>query len=93
MLDFLMISCESTKDGIKIFPNYKVDMTSDLMIRNNDFYAIWDEENKSWSTNEYIAIRLIDEEIKKYSENFAKEYTGKIKVEYLWDSSNGRIDK
>ena len=63
MLDFLMISTRSTKRGvIEIYPKFVIKKSSDLMIRGGDFYAIWDEALKLWSTDEQDAIYLIDKE-------------------------------
>jgi len=36
------------------------------MIRGKSFYAIWDEENNRWSTDEFDVARLVDQEIFKY---------------------------
>ena len=45
MLDFLMISTRSPKRGvIEIYPRFIIKKSKDLMIRGNDFYAIWVEE-------------------------------------------------
>ena len=38
--------------------------SKDLMIRGRSFYAIWDEANHIWSTNEYDVQRLVDEELR-----------------------------
>ena len=53
MLDFMKISTRSTNRGIiEIYPNFIIKKSSDLMIRGSDFYAIWDDERKIWSTDE-----------------------------------------
>lgn len=42
MIDFLMISTRSKKNGlIEIYPKFIIKKSSDLMIRGGDFYAIW----------------------------------------------------
>ena len=64
MLDFLIISTRSTKRGvIEIYPKFVVKKSHDLMIRGGDFYAIWDEELGLWSTDEFDALRLVDNEL------------------------------
>ena len=63
------------KKGKKeIYPSFKVCKSKDLMIRGGDFYAIWDEENGMWSTDEDTAIRLIDNEIGEFATEFRKNF-------------------
>lgn len=38
------------------------------MVRARSFYAIWDEESKLWSTDEYDVQRLVDSELREYAE-------------------------
>ena len=61
MLDFLMVTARPVKRGtIEIYPKFIIRSSKDLMIRGGDFYAIWDEESGLWSTNEEVALYLID---------------------------------
>jgi hypothetical protein len=93
-VDFLRIKVKTTKDkSIEISPQFVVSQSKDLMIRGNDFYAIWDEENNSWSTNEDTAIRLIDKELKKSSLDHEKLMPDTpIHVKYMWAADSGSID-
>ena len=68
MLDFLRIAVKYQKGVCDISPKFVVKKSSDLMIRGGDFYAIWVEEYKKWSTDEEEVIRLVDEELKKKEE-------------------------
>lgn len=71
MLDFIEIRVESVrKDVVQIFPEFIARRSKDLMIKGHSFYAIWDEEQNTWSTNEYDATRMIDREVM----NFASKY-------------------
>ena len=67
MLDFLMIPTRFPKKGVaEIYPRFIIPTkrsSSDLMIRGGDFYAVWDEDAKLWSTSEEIALYLIDREL------------------------------
>lgn len=93
MLDFLMISTRSTKRGvIEIYPKFVIKKSSDLMIRGGDFYAIWDEALKLWSTDEQDAIYLIDKELDRYAEENRQKFDANIKILYMWDSENGIMD-
>lgn len=94
MVDFLMISTRSTKQGvIEIFPKFLIKTSSDLMIRGGDFYAIWIEERGLWSTNEDDALQLIDRELDKYAKEYQHKFDGKIKILHMWDGDSGMIDK
>lgn len=93
MIDFLVISTRSTKRGvIEIYPKFRIIKSSDLMIRGGDFYAIWDEEQGIWSTDEQDVIRLVDQELDKYAEENRQHFDATIKVLHMWDSESGMID-
>ena len=94
MLDFLMISTRSTKRGvIEIYPKFVIKKSTDLMIRGSDFYAIWDEKLGLWSTDEQIAIQMIDQELDSFAKENKNKFEDSIKVMHMWDSETGVIDK
>lgn len=94
MLDFLTISTRSNKRGtIEIYPKFIICKSNDLMIRGSDFYAIWDKDRGLWSLEEDDALRIIDNELKKYEQDYKEHYNGDTKILYLWDSENGMIDR
>ena len=95
MVDFLIISTRSTKKGTEIFPKFRLyPKSKDLMIRGGDFYAIWIEERGLWSTNEDDALAIIDNELKKYADDFIDKHPEEyVNILYTWDSSTGSIDQ
>lgn len=94
MLDFLRIACRNTKNGTEVSPKFKIGKPNDLMIRGGDFYAIWDEERKIWSTDENDVIRLIDNELNKYvDEHQDRIDVNTVTIKYMWDSDTGSIDR
>ena len=94
MLDFMTISTRSTKNGVEISPKFLVKKAKDLMLRGGDFYAVWDEERKMWSTDEDDLTRLVDNELKKYVDDHSDRIdVSKATVKYMWDSDSGTIDK
>lgn len=93
MLDFMTISTRSTKSGVEIFPKFIMKKSKDLMVRGRDFYAVWDEERKMWSTDEDDVTRLIDNELNKYIDENGDKIEGSPIVKYMWDSDSGSIDK
>ena len=94
MLDFLMVSTRSPKKGVtEIYPKFIIKKTKDLMIRGGDFYAVWIEEFGLWSTDEQDVLSLIDEELKRYTDEYKKTATEEIvKTKYMWDAGSGAID-
>lgn len=94
MIDFLRIKQEKLKNGVtEIRADYSLIRSKDLMIRGGDFYAIWDEERGLWSTDEFDAIRIIDNELDAYATKFKNDIDGPVRVSYLRQSSTGAIDK
>ena len=93
MLDFLMISTRSTKRStLEVYPKFIIKKSSDLMIRGGDFYAIWIEELRTWSTDEQDALQLIDNELDKFVENNKDKFDSNVKVLHMWDADSGMID-
>ena len=93
MFDFLMITSRNTKRGVEIYPKFIMTKSSDLMIRGGDFYAVWIEERKLWSTDEYELFQLIDRELDKKAEEIKSHFDGEVKILYMWDAETGMVDK
>ena len=93
MLDFFIVSTRQGRRGaIEIYPRFIIKKSSDLMIRGGDFYAIWLEDEKRWSTEEDDAKRVIDNELDKYYEENKANLDGFVKVLHMWDAETGIID-
>lgn len=95
MVDFLKVSYRSSKKGVEIYPTFKMyPKSKDLMVRGGDFYAIWNEKLGLWSTDESDVLRLIDEELDAFADDYREKYGGdNVKVLHMWDSDTGMIDK
>ena len=95
MIDFLKIATRSTKRGvIEVYPNFIINnKSSDLMIRGGDFYAVWLDDIKLWSTDEQDVISIVDRELDKFAEENRDRFDGGIKVLHMWDSESGMIDR
>ena len=90
-LDFLRVIEQTSARGVRnLVPAFVVKPSNDLMIRGSTFYAIYDEESGLWSTDEFRAIELIDNEIKKA---LAEATEPGLVPAFLWDSSTRSIDK
>lgn len=63
-MDFYRIVVVQKPNGnLHIRPDWLVKRSKDLMTRGGDFYAIWDEENGTWSTDIFDVQRLVDEDL------------------------------
>ena len=89
MVDFLIISTKQTKNGVEIFPKFRLyPKSQDLMIRGGDFYAIWRDDIGLWSTNEDDALAIIDSELSKAADEYAQKHPdARVVTLYTWDSS------
>ena len=93
MLDFLIISSRPTKNGVQIFPKFRLyPKSKDLMIRGRDFYAVWNEETGLWSTNEDECFAMIDRELDRYVEENRARFEKDPQILYMWDSASGMVD-
>lgn len=90
MLDFVKLTVKQKNGVLEVIPSFKVIKSKDLMIRGNSFYAIWDEELNKWTTDEFEAIRLIDETTTKYAND---NYGDMATPQLLVNADNCLIDK
>lgn len=96
LIDFVNICTRLSnkrKNQIEIYPDFVVKGTKspDLMIRGGRFFAVWDEENRVWSKNEYRVADIIDNLIhEEYEKQMADNSEGlKIVPLYMRDFSSG----
>ena len=93
MLDFITISTRSKKQGVvEIYPKFIIKRSSDLMIRGGDFYAVWIEDRKLWSTDEQDVFRMIDHELDIFYEERKDSFDARVKVLHMWDAESGMVD-
>lgn len=94
MLDFVKPATRFKNGKTEVYPKFVVGPSSDLMIRGGDFYAIWDEDKKLWSTKEQDALVLIDNEITSFIDQKKKENPDATYMQlFMWDAESGLIDK
>ena len=60
-MDFFRVVTKLPKEGGKdsnyeVYPDFIVCRSQDLMVQGRTFYAVWDEEQKLWSRDEYDAF-------------------------------------
>ena len=94
--DFLWITENHVKkDVTEIYPTFLVDnSTTDLMVRGNDFYAVWLDDKKLWSTNEQYLIQRIDKELDKYVEEHKERLASDhVVVKHMRNGDTKMINK
>ena len=84
IMDFYQIQERTLKNGIiEVYPEFIVCRSKDVMVRGKTFYAIWDELNKVWSTDEYDVQRIVDHDIKVHVEKVKERNEGIVKGKFL----------
>ena len=72
MLDFVRIEfIPKNKSEVFVYPEFLVKKSDDLMIKGNDFYAIWDAEKGLWSKDEDDVKRFVDSYLTSEMKRFA----------------------
>lgn len=75
-MDFFKVVTKDTRKGVlEISPEFRVGRTKDLMVRGHSFYAVWDEAEGLWSTDEYRVAQLVDAEMYAYAKTLDREYS------------------
>lgn len=97
MFDFVEIVTQQSPKGhvIIVYPEFIINSrTNDLMIRGRDFYAVWDETTKLWSTNEQTVIDKIDEELEKVGNEISnKNPDSPVHIRYMKRAGSNLVDK
>lgn len=95
MLDFVRVGTKEPKGKNKeyeVYPDLIVGRSKDLMIRGKSFYAIWDEEQGLWSTDEYDVRRLVDFMVLEEADKLKKQGL-EVSAKLLGSYDSGRWDK
>ena len=87
-MDFYSIKETYSKNGVEIYPDFRVCRSKDLMIRGKAFYAVWDEEAGLWSTDEYDVQRLVDNDLAEHLNKLKNRTSDNIKVKWMRDFSS-----
>ena len=87
-MDFFTIRERSTKNGVEIYPDFRVCRSKDLMVRAKSFYAIWNDEDGLWSTDEYQVQRIVDSKLQEYKDRVYPQPDRPIFVRYMSDFSS-----
>lgn len=90
-MDFVSARIERPNKNLAyVIPVFNTKTCKDLMIRGHDFYAVWDEEARVWSTNQDTVIDMIDQMLIEFK-NTHPEADG-ARIKFMKDSTSGSID-
>lgn len=87
-MDFYTIGKRTVERGphkgeSEIFADFRVGRSKDLMVRGRSFYAIWDEQEGLWSTDEYAVQRIVDEELDAHADKMDVDFGKRPVVRHL----------
>ena len=66
-IDFFKIEKITKKDTTYLEPDFNYNKPKDLMVRGKSFYAVWDDDRKIWSTDEFDVQRIVDAEMDAFA--------------------------
>lgn len=96
MPDFLTVLTREKpgrKGGTEVYPAFLIRKSRDLMIRGQDFYAVWLESEKRWSTDEQDVIDMIDQTLEDWAERHRNELEPPITISRAGLSKSGVADE
>ncbi len=80
-MDFFEVKVKTLKNGtIEIYPDFINGRPKDILFKGHAFYAIWDEDNETWSTDILDVPRIVDNEIYKKRDELKTENTVYLKT-------------
>lgn len=83
-MDFYTIRVSVEKDGTHtVFADWIVKEVKDLLVNQNSFQAVWNEEAGLWSTNEYDVARMVDADLARFAEAHSAKENVPVVVKYL----------
>ena len=89
-IDFFKIEKITKKDTTYLEPDFNYNKPKDLMVRGKSFYAVWDDDRKIWSTDEFDVQRIVDAEMDEFA---ARNPDIKFKPLYMRNSSSNQWRK
>lgn len=89
-MDFYRIVERPAKNGVtEVYPDFIVKRSEDIMIRGGDFYAVWDEANGLWTTDQYAVQHIVDRDISKVANEAGSRSNASVSPKYMHSYSSG----
>ena len=76
-----------------MWPDFVYDRSEDLMIRGNDFYAAWDEDNGKWTQSTTRVMEIIDGMVLEEYREYTSVYPGDVRMQLLRSDDSSRFKK
>ena len=97
-MDFFNVSVKTTKKNgystYEVYPNFKVGHSKDLMVRGKTFYALWNDKENLWSTDEYDIVPLVDNILDEKAKELKEKHPDSIvTVKYMENYNTGSWDE
>lgn len=73
----------------ELYPAFKIGNVKDFMTRGRAFYAVWNEDKKLWSKDEYDVQRIVDRDLRAEYERVKDTMDPPPRVCYMSDDSTG----
>jgi hypothetical protein len=91
---FDIVTMQTKKGTMEVYPDFQTGgRDSDLMVRGKNFYAIWDEEEGIWSTDELDVQKVVDKALMAKKTELENAGVTNVKVKTLKSYSSGSWDK
>ena len=83
-MDFYELDVIDKKGCDFISPDFLIMKSKDLMIRGQDFYAVYNKITGFWSTDIYDVATLVDDEMNEYARNtYVGERARSYSIQYM----------
>jgi len=97
-MDFYKVTYRRRKDAYEVYPEfYNSEDISDLMIRGNDFYAVYDEQSGMWKRNPLFIQKIIDKDLWNKAEEIKKrqnpDISCPVEVKSMLNCSSGSWER
>lgn len=91
-MDFYKIVEQSVRKGTtRVYPQFRSYASNDLMIRGKAFYAVWDEQDQLWSTDENKLGEMVDRDLEEYRKTM--KTSDEVIVEWMRNYNCGTWSK
>lgn len=88
-MDFFTPRSRAAKNGVvEIYPDFRVAMSTDILIQGGSFVAVWDEELGLWNTDEFRVAELVDRELIEFEKTLEGSFQGGTRFQFVSDFSS-----
>lgn len=85
---YKIIASTKKKNEVHVYPQFSTVRSDNLMIRGNDFYAVYDRDTGLWTKSQDVVIRMVDEDIWKKVESLKEQMLDSEIIPELMSNDN-----